>query len=169
MTDQTQTVEIARLIEPSVEDAGFDLVRVHFLGGDGQTLQVMAERKDRKQMTVDDCAEISRMVSALLDVEDPVSGAYSLEVSSPGIERPLVRLGDYDRFAGFEAKIEMARPLSGRRRFRGRLEGTRDETVLISVDDGAGTLTVKVPFGDIRRAALEFTDEPIDAAMNQGN
>jgi ribosome maturation factor RimP len=93
VTEPAQKAEIAHLIEPSVEAAGFDLVRVQMLGGDKQTLQVMAERKDRKPVTVDDCAAISRMVSALLDVEDPVSGAYTLEVSSPGIDRPLVRLG----------------------------------------------------------------------------
>ena len=151
MTELAQKAEIAHLIEPSVEAAGFDLVRVQMLGGDKQTLQVMAERKDRKPVTVDDCAAISRMVSALLDVEDPVSGAYTLEVSSPGIDRPLVRLGDYDRFAGFEAKIEMACPMSGRRRFQGRLEGTKDETVLISIDDGADTSIEELPFADIRR------------------
>ena len=102
---------------------GYRLVRVMITSGRRATLQVMAEPFDDRPMTVEDCAEISRSVSALLDVADPIAGAYMLEVSSPGIDRPLVRPEDYDRFSGFEARIELARPLEGRKRFRGRLLG----------------------------------------------
>src|SRR5712675_2493030 len=102
---------------------GYRLVRVAVLGAGRATLQIMAERRDDASMTVDDCADISRSVSALLDVADPIAGAYTLEVSSPGIDRPLVRPEDYERFTGFEARIELARPVDGRKRFRGRLLG----------------------------------------------
>ena len=98
MTKDT-TAEIARLIEPAVEAAGFDLVRVRLFGGGRPRLQVMAERKDRRAVSVDDCAELSRLISPILDVEDPIAGEYDLEVSSPGIDRPLVRPADFDRFA----------------------------------------------------------------------
>src|SRR5437763_12585344 len=102
---------------------GYRLVRVMLTSARRGTLQVMAERLDDAPMTVADCADISRSLSALLDVEDPIAGAYTLEVSSPGVDRPLVRPEDYDRFAGFDAKIELAEPLDGRKRFRGRLLG----------------------------------------------
>ena len=116
--------EIARIIEPSLDAMGYRLVRLMQTGGLRRpTLQVMAERRDEEPMTVEDCAEISRAVSALLDVADPIAGAYMLEVSSPGIDRPLVRPEDYDRFAGFEARIDLSSPLDGRKRFRGRVLG----------------------------------------------
>src|SRR5690606_25713880 len=102
---------------------GYDVVRVRFTGDSGRTLQIMVERQDRRPMTVDDCADVSRQVSALLEVEDPVPGSYVLEVSSPGIDRPLVRLDDFSRFAGFEARLETGQPVAGRRRFRGRIKG----------------------------------------------
>ncbi|MDX1540854.1 MAG: ribosome maturation factor RimP, partial [Geminicoccaceae bacterium] len=100
------TERIIEIIEPSLNDMGYDLVRVLVQGQRRPTLQVMAERRDRSQMTVDDCAEISRTVAALLDVEDPFPDTWQLEVSSPGIDRPLVRAEDFERFAGFEARIE---------------------------------------------------------------
>src|SRR5580700_9466377 len=99
---------------------GYSLVRVVITSGRRATLQVMAERRDDQPMTVEDCAQISRSVSALLDVAEPIAGSYMLEISSPGIDRPLVRTEDYDRFSGFEAKIELARAVDGRKRFRGR-------------------------------------------------
>ena len=155
--------EIERLIAPGVDAAGFELVRVQFTGGDAQTLQVMAERKDRSSFTVEDCAEISRLVSALLDVEDPLPGAYVLEVSSPGIDRPLVRIGDYVRFTGFEARLETERPIAGRRRFRGRLKGVQEKMVLIEIE---GT-DAEIPFREVRRASLVLTDELIAASVNE--
>src|SRR5215831_8244475 len=111
------TNRIAAIIEPALAAMGYRLVRVVLTSGRRATLQVMAERLDDAPMTVDDCAQISHSVSALLDVADPLPGAYMLEISSPGIDRPLVRAEDYDRFCGLEAKIELARPLNGRKRF----------------------------------------------------
>lgn len=122
-------------------------------------LQIMAERNDDAAMTVDDCAALSRAISAVLDVDDPIASAYTLEISSPGIDRPLVRLTDYDRFAGFEARIELARMIDGRRRFQGRLIGTAGEDVRIDV---AG-VEVGLPFADIQRAKLVLTDELLAA------
>ncbi len=113
--------KIEALIAPSLEAMGYRLVRVAFTGGRRATLQVMAERADAAAMTVEDCADISRTVSALLDVADPIASAYVLEVSSPGIDRPLVRPEDYARFAGFEAKLELNALRDGRKRFRGRI------------------------------------------------
>ena len=101
---------IAEMVRPTIEALGYSLVRVQILGRQRPRLQVMAERSDGRPMMVEDCASLSRSISAVLDVEDPIAAPYTLEVSSPGIDRPLVRLADYDRFAGFEARIELARP-----------------------------------------------------------
>jgi ribosome maturation factor RimP len=152
---------IARLIEPTLEDMGFELVRVRLSGTRDLTLQVMADRADGTQITVDDCAEISQALSALLDVEDPIDRAYSLEVSSPGIDRPLTRLKDFERYAGFEAKIELARLLDGRRRYRGTLEGVEGETVRLRTDRGEA---VELPFAEIGQAKLVLTDALIEAS-----
>ncbi len=160
-----QATDIERLIAPSVEAAGYDVVRVQFMGDNSETLQVMAERKDRRPVTVDDCANISRLVSAILDVEDPIARAYALEVSSPGIDRPLVRMEDYTRFAGFEAKVETARPIDGRRRFRGRLKGVSDGSILMALDGAEA----EIPFAEIRRGALVLTDDLIAALINEQN
>ena len=138
------TNRIAQTIEPSLEAMGYRLVRVVITSGRRATLQVMAERIDDRPMTVDDCAQISHSVSALLDVADPIAGAYMLEISSPGIDRPLVRPEDYDRFSGFEARIELARPLEGRKRFRGRLLGTsRAEFVSPCDRNGRGAIAAR--------------------------
>jgi ribosome maturation factor RimP len=158
------TNEIARIIEPSLQAMGYALVRVMQTGGKQRpTVQVMAERRDEAPMTVEDCAEISRSVSALLDVEDPIAGAYTLEVSSPGIDRPLVRPADYDRFAGFEAKIELSESLDGRKRFRGRLLGRRDDQVRLVAESGE----VLLPLNRIARAKLVLTDELIAFSQRQ--
>ena len=146
---------IEQLVTPSLEAMGYALVRVKIMGGAQPVLQVMAERRDDAAMSVDDCAEISRVLSALLDVEDPIAGAYTLEVSSPGIDRPLVRLADYARFAGFEARIELTRALDGRRRFRGRLLGVEGEQVRLRQDGG----DVDLPFVDIASAKLVLTED----------
>ena len=156
------TNEIARIIEPSLEAMGYRLVRVALTGSQRPTLQVMAERHDEAAMTVEDCADISRSISALLDVADPIAGAYMLEVSSPGIDRPLVRPEDYDRFAGFEARIEVSRPISGRKRFRGRLLGRSGDTVRLIAEAGE----VEVPLSAIARAKLVLTDDLL--ALAQG-
>lgn len=161
--DQTERIE--RLIAPTIEAMGYELVRVA-LGGGRQSarLQVMAERKDRAPMRVDDCAEISRTISAVLDVEDPIESAYTLEVSSPGLDRPLTRKGDFDRFKGFEARIESTRPIEGRRKFKGRLEGLDGETVRIRCDGAE----VGVPLGEVAKAKLVITDELLKAAAKDG-
>jgi len=125
----------------------------------------MIERADRRGMTLDDCADVSRAMSAVLDVVDPIVAAYTLEVSSPGIDRPLVRLADYDRFAGFEARIEVDRLIDGRRRFQGRLRGTDGERVRIALEGGDETA---LPFADIMRAKLVLTDDLIAATAGPG-
>ena len=150
---------IAEMVRPTIEALGYSLVRVQILGRQRPRLQVMAERSDGRPMMVEDCASLSRSISAVLDVEDPIAAPYTLEVSSPGIDRPLVRLADYDRFAGFEARIELARPVEGRRRFRGRLLGTSSEVVRLDVD-GAN---LDVHYADIQRAKLVLTEELLAA------
>ncbi|HEX2526256.1 MAG TPA: ribosome maturation factor RimP [Geminicoccus sp.] len=150
------------LIEPSLHGMGFELVQVRLLGQTRKTLQVMAEPSDPKRlMTVEDCADISRAISAVLDVHDPIPGAYNLEVSSPGIDRPLVRLRDYARFKGHLAKIEVEPDLEGRKRFKAVIENVEGEDVLI-VEDGR---TFRVPFASIRKARLVLTDELIAAVQ----
>ena len=151
---------IAQLIEPSLAAMGYRLVRVVVTSGRRPRLQVMAERLDEAPMTVDDCAHVSRSISAVIDVADPIAGAYDLEVSSPGIDRPLVRLEDFDRFAGFEAKIELAEPRDGRKRFRGTLLGTAGDAVRIRTESGETAL----PFTSVARAKLMLTDTLIAAA-----
>ena len=153
------TNRISQAIEPSLEAMGYRLVRVVITSGRRQTLQVMAERRDDQPMTVEDCAQISRSVSALLDVADPIVGAYMLEISSPGIDRPLVRAEDYDRFSGFEARIELAQPIEGRKRFRGRLLGTSAGNVRLATETGE----VNLPFAEVTRAKLVLTDDLIAA------
>jgi ribosome maturation factor RimP len=157
------TNQITRIIEPSLEAMGYSLVRVTLTGTRRATLQVMAARRDEAPMTVEDCAEISRSISALLDVADPIASAYMLEVSSPGIDRPLVRPEDYDRFAGFEARIDLNAPVEGRKRFRGRLLGRSDEHVRLAAETGE----VRLPLADIAQAKLVLTDELIALAQQR--
>ena len=159
----TDTNDIARLIEPSLQDMGYRIVRVVVTSGRRATLQIMAERLDDASMTVEDCAEISRSVSALLDVADPIAGTYSLEISSPGIDRPLVRPEDFDRFAGQEAKIELARPLDGRKRFRGRLLGRDADCVRLVTESGE----IALPLEAVARAKLVITDELLAIAAGK--
>jgi ribosome maturation factor RimP len=157
------TDRIQRIIAPTVEDMGYDIVRVQLSGMQRPTLQIMAERRDDGSMTVEDCAEISRAVSAVLDVEDPIASAYTLEISSPGIDRPLTRLKDYERFAGFEARVETRFPIDGRKRFRGLLRGVADEAVQIETDTGM----VAIPFADIQRGKLVLTDALVAASLGK--
>ena len=165
MADTAQRIE--RLIEPALTAMGYELVRIVIQGSGQKTLQVMAERRDGVGMTVDDCADISRTISALLDVEDPITGAYVLEVSSPGIDRPLVKRADFERFAGFEARVETVQPVDGRKRFRGRLMGVTGDEVLLrepAKAEGADDET-RVPLAAISRAKLVLTDELIAATQ----
>lgn len=146
---------IAELIQPTVEDLGFDLVRVQVIGGRRMRLQIMIERLDGAQMVVDDCARVSRALSPILDVEGPIADSYTLEVSSPGLDRPLVRLKDYERFAGSEAKVELGRPIGGRRRFQGRLLGLDGSEIRVQ----CGDTEFRLPFEDVNRAKLVLTDD----------
>ncbi len=150
------------LIEPTLTGMGYEMVRVVVSGRDRPTLQVMAERKDGVAMTIDDCETISRALSAKLDVEDPIASAYTLEVSSPGIDRPLVRPRDYQRFAGHVARVETRAPRDGRRRFTGRIVGADDGRVRIAVEEGE----IEIPFDEIARAKLLLTDELIAATAS---
>ena len=160
----TQVDQVRAIVAPSLEAMGYEVVRVLMTGGEHRPqLQIMAERTDRRGMTVDDCAEISRAVSAILDVEDPIPTAYTLEVSSPGIDRPLTRLADYERFLGHEARLETRVPVDGRKRFRGILAGVEGETVLLRAEE-IGEEPVRLPFAEIQRAKLVLTDALIEAA-----
>jgi ribosome maturation factor RimP len=169
MTDGRLTREtgpalrVAKLAEPVLEGMGFRLVRVRV---SGQTLQIMAERPDGS-FSIDDCEQASRAISPILDVEDVLQGRYFLEMSSPGIDRPLVRAEDFERAAGHEAKIEMAVPQAGRKRFRGMLEGYHDGEIRIFIDDPEGgkeKLLVGLAFADVSDAKLVLTDALIEAA-----
>ena len=137
MAGQDREALLQALIEPTLEGLGYGLVRLQFSGGRPPTLQIMAERGDGQAMSIDDCTAISRAVSAKLDVEDPIEGAYSLEVSSPGIERPLVRARDYARFQGQPARIETKFKIAERRKFVGRIAGATDTHVRLVLDPAA--------------------------------
>ena len=148
--------KIDGLIREAVAAMGYDIVRVALTGGHSRpVLQIMIEPADGHDMTVDDCAAVSRAVSALLDETDPIGAAYSLEVTSPGIDRPLTRPKDYDRFAGLEARIETDKPIDGRKRFQGRLLGREGDRVRLALPAGE----VSVAMSDIKRAKLVLTDE----------
>jgi ribosome maturation factor RimP len=156
---------IEGVIAPSLKAMEYEIVRLQLSGGKRPTLQIMAERIDGRLITLDECAEISRAVSALLDVEGPIEGAYNLEVSSPGIDRPLVRHKDFERFAGFEAKVELTRAIGGRKRFRGKLLGVKDDHVRVATDSGEVVLSL----ADIGRAKLVLTDELIAKMEERGH
>jgi ribosome maturation factor RimP len=151
---------IAALIEPSLTAMGYDLVRVQIDGKRQLRLQVMAERSDGSGMGVEDCAQISRHISALLEVEDPIEGAYTLEVSSPGIDRPLTRPADYARFAGHVAKVELRHARENRRRFTGTIKGLEGEAVVLDTEEGS----VSLPLAEIERAKLVLTDALLKSA-----
>ncbi len=152
--------KIADLIEPSLVSMGFELVRVQYQSG---TLQIMAERLENGTLNVEECAEISNTVSALLDVNDPISGRYMLEVSSPGLDRPLTRLSDYERFADMPAKIELTEPLPGsnRRRFKGIVRGANGTQVRVEIEGEV----VELPFASISQAKLEIVDDPLERQL----
>ena len=153
--------KVAELIEPSLKELGFDLVRVLYQSG---TLQIMAENLDGSCINVENCTEISHTVSALLDVADVIKSHYELEVSSTGLDRPLVRLSDYERFSGREARVDMKLPFDGRRHFKGILQGANGANVRILVEKE----TVELPFDDIMQGRLEITEAMIkDLAKKQ--
>ncbi|KIC49826.1 ribosome maturation factor RimP [Tateyamaria sp. ANG-S1] len=159
---------LAEIITPVIEDLGYELVRVRLMSGKETTLQVMADKPDGG-IEVDDCAAISTAVSATLDVEDPILDAYTLEVSSPGIDRPLTRLKDFDMFEGYEAKLETDELIDGRRRFKGVLAGIEDDEVLINVTGGGDgeEITIGLKFEWLSDAKLVLTDELIKEMLRQ--
>ena len=155
---------VAAIADPVLNDLGFRLVRVRISGLAGCTVQIMAERPDGV-MTIEDCQMVSRALSPVLDVADPIDRAYRLEISSPGIDRPLVRRSDFERFAGHVVKLEMATARDGRRRFRGELLGREGETARIRLEDGAEVL---LPIAEMADAKLVLTDALITAALKRG-
>lgn len=166
VTEQGVDARVAAIVEPVIEDLGYRLVRTRISAANGCTLQIMAERPDGT-MTVEDCETVSRAVSPALDVEDPINRAYHLEVSSPGIDRPLVRSGDFERWAGHDLKVEMAVMLEGRKRFRGTLLGVENGAARIRIPDTSKGEedTVALPLENIGEAKLVLTDDLITAAL----
>ena len=157
-----------QILRPLVNSMGFDLVRVKLMGGRRKTLQIMAERPNG-HMNVDDCAQLSHAISALLDVEDPIEGEYDLEVSSPGIDRPLVRSADFERYAGHLAKIKLAVLHQGRKRFVGTVEGLEQDKVILQLQDAApGEAEVRLPLDQIEEAKLVLTDKLIEDSLSAG-
>jgi len=157
---------LAEIVSPVLEDMGFELVRVRLMSGKTNTLQIMAERPEGG-IEVDQCAEISTAVSAVLDVEDPLVDHYTLEVSSPGIDRPLTRMKDFETFEGYEAKLETADLVGGRKRFKGVLAGTEGDEVLINIEENGETITVGLNFDWLSDAKLLLTDELIKEMLRQ--
>jgi ribosome maturation factor RimP len=159
---------VATIVEPVLEQLGYRLVRVRVSGSEGCTVQIMAERPDGS-MTVEDCEAVSRALSPVLDVADPIDKAYRLEISSPGIDRPLVRKSDFDRYAGHLVRIEMEVPVNGRKRFRGELTGTEGDTAGLHRDDAreGEDADVRLPIGDMSEAKLVLTDELVTEALRR--
>jgi ribosome maturation factor RimP len=160
---------VAAIAEPVIEGLGYRLVRVRISGLAGCTVQIMAERPDGT-MTIEDCEAVSRALSPVFDVEDPIERAYRLEVSSPGIDRPLVRRSDFDRYAGHVVKVEMAVPIEGRRRFRGVLLGAHGDAARIRRDDAASgeAAEILLAFDDMAEARLVLTDALIAESLKRG-
>jgi ribosome maturation factor RimP len=157
----TDVAGLAKQIEPEVKSLGYDLVRVAMIGGASDpTLQVMAERPDTRQLDLADCEAISRRLSDWLDSNDPIEGSYRLEVSSPGIDRPLTRPKDYADWAGHEARISLKEPRDNRKQFSGTLAGTEGDSVKLTDKSGASHV---LPFSDIASAKLLLTDKLINA------
>lgn len=147
---------IAEIVTPVVEDMGFEVVRVRLMSGKDHVLQIMVQQPDGT-IEVNQCADVSTALSAVLDVEDPIMDEYNLEVSSPGIDRPLTRLKDFDQWEGFEAKIETEQLIEGRRRFKGQLAGTEGDEILVTIEEG----TIGLKFDWLQDAKLVLTDELI--------
>lgn len=175
-TETGAAERVAQIVEPVLEDLGFRLVRVKVSNQNGMTVQIMAERPDGT-MNVADCESVSRAVSPVLDVENPITQAYHLEISSPGIDRPMVRAGDFDRWAGYDAKVELGLPLeggshAGRKRFRGTVRGSEGDAFAIielpDVKEGED-VQVRLPLRDITDARLVLTDALIRESLRRGS
>jgi len=169
ITENGVASRVGRIVEPAVRALGFRLVRVRISGLNGCTVQIMAERPDGT-FSVDDCEAVSRAVAPLLDVEDPISTAYNLEISSPGIDRPLVRASDFGRWIGYDARVEMAVPLDGRKRFRGFIDAVEGERVVILLPDvpADADRRVTLDMRDIAEAKLVLTDAVIEESLRRG-
>ena len=169
LAEDTIEIKILELIAPSALSMGYEIVRIRMQGsGEAKSLQVMIERADGKMIAVEDCEKVSKHVSALLDVEDPITDAYNLEVSSPGVDRPLTRLKDFSKFAGFEVKLESKGKIDGQAKFRGKLVGLEAEDVvmdlnIIDLANPGVPKRVKIGFNNIRNAKLILTDELMSA------
>lgn len=157
---------LADIVGPVIEGLGFELVRIRLMGGRIRTLQIMADRPEGG-IEVDDCATISTAVSAVLDVEDPVEENYILEVSSPGIDRPLTRLKDFDVWVDYEARLETTELIDGRRRFKGDLRGTEGDEVLIEIEEAGEKVTIGLKFDWLSEAKLILTDDLIAEMLRQ--
>jgi ribosome maturation factor RimP len=167
VTETGLAARIAAIAGPVLAGLGYRLVRVRVSGRDGMTVQIMAERPDGS-FTIEDCEASSRTLSPALDVEDPIPNEYRLELSSPGIDRPLVRVSDFERARGHEAKIEMETPVEGRKRFRGTIEGVEDAKALVRVAEPAGAATVQLPIGEMAEARLVLTDALVAESLKRG-
>lgn len=160
---------LAEICQPVIEGLGFELIRLRLQGGLGKvekTLQIMAD-KPEGGIGVEDCGKISTALSAVLDVEDPIEDNYTLEVSSPGIDRPLTRLKDFDIWKGWEARVETSELIDGRRRFKGGLMGTEGEEILIEIEEGGKDVTIGLRFDWLSDAKLILTDELITEMLKQ--
>ncbi len=157
---------LADIVTPVIEGMGFELVRIRLMGGNTRTLQIMADRPEGG-IEVDDCGEISIAVSAILDVEDPIEENFILEVSSPGIDRPLTRLKDFEMWKGWEARIETSELVDGRRRFKGTLGGVEGEEVLIQIEEAGEAVVIGLQFDWLADAKLILTDELISEMLRQ--
>ena len=169
ITESGVAARVAAVVEPIIGDLGFRLVRVRVTGTNGCTVQIMAERADGT-MTVNDCETVSHAVSPALELADPVDRAYHLEISSPGMDRPLVRIGDFEQWTGHEVKVEMAVPLAGRKRFRGFMRGVENDFLSLEISDAKDEADrmQHLPLGDIAEAHLILTDELIKDALRRG-
>jgi ribosome maturation factor RimP len=169
ITETGVAARVAAIVEPAIEDLGFHLVRVKVSSTNGCTVQIMAERPDGT-MSVNDCEVVSKAISPVLDLEDPIMRAYYLEISSPGIDRPLVRASDFERWVGYDTKIEMAVPLNGRKRFRGLVRGVEDGAVVLEMPDvkeGEDRMA-RLPLVDLGEAHLVLTDDLIRESLRRG-
>ena len=168
VTETGLEARVAAIVEPVAADLGFRLVRIRLSALNGKTLQIMAERPDGT-MNVNDCEELSKAISPGLDIEDPINDAYNLEVSSPGIDRPLVRLSDFETWTGHIAKIETQRLIDGRKRFRGQIIGIKDHAALLKRDDAPKDEpdVFEVPVSEISEAKLVLTDELVREALKR--
>jgi len=164
----SSNAQIEKLIAPSLTDMGYDIIQIQISGADQPSLLITIDRLDEETVKVEDCAKVSRAVSAILDVEDPIEAAYTLEVSSPGIDRQLTRPRDFERFAGLDAKVELEQAIDGQRRFKGKLLGYVDGHVHLETDYQGARVEIALPFSDVRQAKLVMSDALIKATAEDG-